>query len=108
MSAECLRRAAWPAILQRFGRDHAHEPVTIEVLLPDGGEPEASGLDLEGIEYEPGADELVIWLRSGVKELAHVVREPREIWLEHDRPNAAENLDIVCDDSATVLHFHAV
>jgi len=106
MSAECLRREAWPAILDRFSRQHAHEPVTLAVLLPEGGEPEASGLDLEGIEYEPTADELVIWLRSGVKELAHVVREPREIWLERDRPDDVENLDIVCDESATVLRFH--
>lgn len=107
MSADRLRREAWSSFLQRFSHEHAHAPVSLEVLLPEGGEPEATGLDLEGIEYEPSLDELVIWLRTGSSELAHVVREPREIWLEHDRTNEPDHLDIVCDESATVLHFHA-
>jgi len=79
MALEKLDSAQWKAFFDRVSKELTAKQVEIEVEgLDIGDEIEAEWIPFTGISYDPKDDVLSVFS----EELEHMIRKPKEIWVD--------------------------
>jgi len=92
MAQMLLERSRWQTYFDHLSRVSVGKSVELEIVELDlGDQVEAKWLPLLGVAYDPG-DDLVEIALEGVD---HLIRRPREIFIDDDGALALSNLMIV-------------
>ena len=92
MARMMLERSRWQTYFDRLSRVLTGKSVELEVAALDlGDQVEAKWLPLIGVDYDPGNDLVEIALEG----VDHLIRRPREIFIEDDGALGLSSLMIV-------------
>jgi hypothetical protein len=103
-----ISRADWKSYFDRVTRqylaDGRPEAVSIELVSPTiGDQPEASGVPLRGLVYEPKSQAFEVLL-DGVD---HLVFHPTEVWVIEEDDGLPSTIELVQVDGAKeLLYIH--
>ena len=92
MTIRRLKRSDWGAFCIRASRGFLGRQADIEVASPQlGWQLEARRLPLIGMSYDPNSDVLELL----VSELDHLIREPREVYVDEEGIPGIVSLQII-------------
>jgi hypothetical protein len=106
-----IPRGDWEAFFEGFSRRHLGWLSTLEVLRERlGAQTEARELPFQGVFAEGDGDRVTILVgRDAQEHLAHVVEDPRRLWVEVGEGGAEAALDIESEDGTkTILEFRSI
>jgi hypothetical protein len=106
-----ISRGEWEAFFGGFSRRHQGWLTTVEVLREKlGAQTEARELPLQGVFSERDGSRITILIGQNAQDhLAHVVEQPRRLWVEVAEGGAEAALEVESEDGTkTILEFRAV
>jgi len=102
----------WISFFNRFSKEHAGWPVTIEMLAGDSGPQRlASELPLQGLSFEAeGTRPCTVRIGAGddpALTVSHTVHMPLHIRVAEDERSGSGTIEIEpADGPATLIHYH--
>jgi Family of unknown function (DUF5335) len=112
MPALEIPRRDWSAFFDSLSRQHADEPIRVEVLRLDiGAHIEVVTLPLDGIAADVQGGECVITIAAGSTpddHVDHLISHPQHVRLLRGPTGHDEALEIdAADESTTLVYFEA-
>jgi hypothetical protein len=100
MAVRKLDKAEWPAVFTLISKNLAGSRTEIEVdSLNLGSQIEAEWLPLVGITYDHKDDVIDVALDGSDKLIDHLIRQPREVFID-ETPTELASLEIIDGDGA--------